>query len=75
MAGSPPTEPWAASRAVADSTACTGPDFSEAATRLAVAVVPGALLSPHGAADDHIRLVYAWPPEVLDEGVRRLAAA
>lgn len=53
----------------------TGTAFSEVATRLGVAVVPGALLSPHGAADDHIRLVYARPNKVLDEGVRRLAAA
>src|SRR6266516_1306516 len=53
----------------------TATAFAEVATRVGVAVVPGALLSPQGAADDHIRLVYARPTEVFDEGVRRLAAA
>jgi DNA-binding transcriptional MocR family regulator len=53
----------------------TATALTEVATRLGVAVVPGALLSPQGAADDHIRLVYTRPPDVFDEGVRRLAAA
>jgi DNA-binding transcriptional MocR family regulator len=53
----------------------TATAFSEVATRHGVAVVPGAVLSPRGAADDHVRLVYARPPAVFDEGVRRLAAA
>jgi len=53
----------------------TATAFTEIATRLGVAVVPGALLSPQQAADDHIRLVYARPPNVFDEGIRRLAAA
>ncbi len=53
----------------------TATAFAEVATRFGVAVVPGALLSPHKTADDHIRIVYARPPEVFDEGVRRLAAA
>lgn len=53
----------------------TATAFSEVATRCGVAVVPGAVLSPRGAADDHIRVVYARPPKVFDEGVRRLATA
>lgn len=53
----------------------TATAFSEVAARFGVAVVPGAVLSPRGLADDHIRLVYARPREVFDEGVRRLAAA
>jgi DNA-binding transcriptional MocR family regulator len=53
----------------------TATALTEVATRLGVAVVPGALLSPQGGADDHIRLVYTRPPEIFDEGIRRLAAA
>jgi DNA-binding transcriptional MocR family regulator len=53
----------------------TATALTEVATLVGVAVVPGALLSPHGAADDHIRVVYARPREVFDEGVHRLAAA
>jgi DNA-binding transcriptional MocR family regulator len=53
----------------------TATAFAEVATRLGVAVVPGALLSHQGSADDHIRLVYTRPPEVFDEGVHRLAVA
>jgi DNA-binding transcriptional MocR family regulator len=53
----------------------TATGFAEVAARLGVAVVPGALLSPQRKADDHIRLVYARPPDILDEGIRRLAAA
>jgi DNA-binding transcriptional MocR family regulator len=53
----------------------TATAFAEVAARLGVAVVPGALLSPRRNADDHIRLVYARPPGIFDEGVRRLATA
>jgi DNA-binding transcriptional MocR family regulator len=53
----------------------TATAFAEVATRLGVAVVPGALLSPQRNTDDHVRLVYARPPEIFDEGIRRLAAA
>ena len=53
----------------------TATAFSEVALRCGVAVVPGAVLSPRGTSDDHVRLVYARPPEVFDEGVRRLATA
>jgi DNA-binding transcriptional MocR family regulator len=53
----------------------TATAFTEVATRLGVAVVPGALLSPQRSADDHIRLAYARPPDLFDEGIRRLATA
>lgn len=53
----------------------TGSAFAEVAARLGVAVVPGALLSHQQAADDHIRLAYVRPPDVFEEGARRLAAA
>ena len=53
----------------------TGSAFAEVAARLGVAVVPGALLSDQAASDDHIRLTYVRPPEVFEEGIRRLAAA
>ena len=53
----------------------TASAFTEVAARLGVAVVPAALLSHQGSSDDHIRLVYARPPDVFDEGIRRLAAA
>ncbi|MFC7549781.1 PLP-dependent aminotransferase family protein [Plantactinospora sp. GCM10030261] len=53
----------------------TATAFAEVATRFGVAVVPGAAFSAHGTTDDHLRLVYARPPEVFDEGVRRLAEA
>ncbi|SDM39878.1 aminotransferase-like domain-containing protein [Allokutzneria albata] len=53
----------------------TATAFSEVATRFGVAVVPGSALSAQGIADDHVRVVYARPREVFEEGVRRLAAA
>jgi DNA-binding transcriptional MocR family regulator len=53
----------------------TSTAFAEVAGRQGVAVVPGALLSHNGAAEDHVRVTYAHPPEVFDEGVARLASA
>ncbi|GHF04777.1 GntR family transcriptional regulator [Amycolatopsis deserti] len=53
----------------------TATSFSEVAARFGVAMVPGGVLSSRGLTDDHVRVVYARPPEVFDEGVRRLAAA
>ncbi|MCP2163183.1 aminotransferase-like domain-containing protein [Goodfellowiella coeruleoviolacea] len=53
----------------------TATAFSEVSARFGVAVVPGGVLSPDGLADDHVRVVYARPPQVFDEGLRRLAAA
>lgn len=47
----------------------------EVALREGVAVVPGSLLSQHGAGDEFIRVTYARPPAEFEEGVRRLARA
>jgi DNA-binding transcriptional MocR family regulator len=48
--------------------------FAQAALRQGVAVVPGRLLSAHGAgANDRVRLAFAQPPELLRAAVRRLA--
>lgn len=56
--------PTANADAVADRAAAHG-----------VHVVAGPLLSPHGGMADHLRLVVTPPEAVLDDGVRRLAAA
>ena len=46
----------------------------DAAARHGVAITPEAAFSPRNSAG-HVRLVYARPPDVFDEGIRRLAAA
>jgi DNA-binding transcriptional MocR family regulator len=48
--------------------------FTQAALRHGVTVVPGPQLSPDGSFADHIRVQFLQPPEVLEEGIRRLAA-
>ena len=45
------------------------------ARRLGVAILPGPTTSPDLSFDNHVRLTIARPPEVLAEGIRRLAAA
>jgi DNA-binding transcriptional MocR family regulator len=45
------------------------------ARRLGVAILPGSTTSPDLSFDNHVRLTVARPPEVLTEGIRRLAAA
>jgi DNA-binding transcriptional MocR family regulator len=45
------------------------------ARRLGVAILPGSTTSPDLSFDNHVRLTVARPPEVLAEGIRRLAAA
>jgi DNA-binding transcriptional MocR family regulator len=40
-----------------------------------VAILPGSMASPSGQFDDHVRLPYVARPELLEEGVRRLARA
>jgi DNA-binding transcriptional MocR family regulator len=52
-----------------------GDEFAEVATRHGVAIVPGTALSVDAGSRRAVRLVYARPPDVLTEGVRRLAAA
>lgn len=49
--------------------------FAQVATREGVSVVPGSLLSSHGAGDEYLRIVYAQPADVFEEGARRLARA
>jgi DNA-binding transcriptional MocR family regulator len=49
--------------------------FAETAARHGVAVVPGAMTSPTGAFRDHLRMPFVLEPDLLEEGVRRLAAA
>lgn len=49
--------------------------FAPMALRFGVAILPGAVFSADGSTDDHIRLPYALPTEVLSNGVHRLAAA
>jgi DNA-binding transcriptional MocR family regulator len=50
-------------------------DFAPIAARAGVGIASGTLFSPRRAYNDHLRLPYGHPPEVLAEGVRRLAAA
>ncbi len=49
--------------------------FARAAAEHGVHVVPGPVLSPHGGADDHLRISLTQPDAVLDEAVDRLARA
>jgi DNA-binding transcriptional MocR family regulator len=49
--------------------------FAQHALRYDVAVATAGALSPSSAYDDHLRLSFAGPPDELEEGVDRLAAA
>ncbi|TDE02551.1 PLP-dependent aminotransferase family protein [Jiangella asiatica] len=49
--------------------------LAQVALRFGVALLPGAVFSADRHTDDHTRLPYALPPEVLREGVLRLARA
>lgn len=50
-------------------------EFASAAMRHGVAVVPGGVSAPDGGFGDRLRIAFGQRPEVLEEGVRRLAAA
>ncbi len=50
-------------------------DFAPVAARAGVGVAPGPLFSPRHAYSDHLRLPLSLRPELLAEGVRRLAGA
>jgi DNA-binding transcriptional MocR family regulator len=52
-----------------------GAGFAQVAQRAGVAVLPGSAMSPDGAYDDHVRLPFMQGPEVMREGVLRLARA
>jgi DNA-binding transcriptional MocR family regulator len=45
------------------------------ARRLGVAILPGPTTSPDLSFDNYVRLTVSRPPDVLAEGIRRLAAA
>ena len=45
------------------------------ARRQGVAILPGPTTSPDLSFDSHVRLTISRPPDVLAEGIRRLAAA
>lgn len=49
--------------------------FARLARRMGVAVVPGSAASPTGAFEDHIRVSLGPDTAVIEDGVRRLAAA
>jgi DNA-binding transcriptional MocR family regulator len=49
--------------------------FAQVAMRHGVEIVPGAAMDPDGGHDDHIRVPFTFPPEVIDTLVDRLAAA
>lgn len=50
-------------------------DLAAEGHRHGVAVLPGATMSPEHSFDGHLRLVISRPPDVLTDGMRRLAAA
>lgn len=50
-------------------------ELAALATRKGVAVLPGSVMSPDLSFDGHLRLTLAREPAVLEEGMRRLAAA
>jgi len=52
-----------------------GAGFAQVAQRAGVAILPGAAMSPDGAHDDHVRLPFMHGPDVVGEGVLRLARA
>jgi DNA-binding transcriptional MocR family regulator len=49
--------------------------FAQTALRHGVLIIPGPTMSASGAQNDHIRVPFLAEPDVLREGVRRLAAA
>jgi DNA-binding transcriptional MocR family regulator len=53
----------------------SGREFAAEAQRHGVAILPGSTTSSDLSFDGYLRLTIARPPEVLTDGVRRLAAA
>jgi DNA-binding transcriptional MocR family regulator len=49
--------------------------FAQAALRRGVAVATAAALSAGGGHGDRVRISFSGPPDSLEEGVERLAAA
>ena len=52
-----------------------GTSFAQTALRHRIAVLPGSGLDASGQCQDHLRLHFVAPPDVLTEAVRRLAEA
>jgi DNA-binding transcriptional MocR family regulator len=52
-----------------------GTSFAQTALRHRIAVLPGSGLDASGQCQDHVRLHFVAPPDVLTEAVRRLAEA
>ncbi|HZD71797.1 MAG TPA: PLP-dependent aminotransferase family protein [Actinomycetes bacterium] len=50
-------------------------ELAEVARANGVLILPGSMTSPSGWFDDHVRLPYVARPEVLEQGVQRLARA
>jgi DNA-binding transcriptional MocR family regulator len=53
----------------------TAAAFAQVALRYGVEVIPGDAMSPSGEHHDHFRLPFTLEPPVLEETIRRLAAA
>jgi DNA-binding transcriptional MocR family regulator len=49
--------------------------FAQAALRRGVEVVPGAATGTEGGYQDHIRVPFTFPPDLIDTVVARLTAA
>jgi DNA-binding transcriptional MocR family regulator len=50
-------------------------ELAQLASRHGVSIVPGTVMSAMGAFDEFVRLPFDHEPEVLEEGMRRLARA
>jgi DNA-binding transcriptional MocR family regulator len=50
-------------------------EFAQVALRTGVSIVAGSVASTDATFDDHLRLPFGHRPEVLEEGIRRLARA
>jgi DNA-binding transcriptional MocR family regulator len=50
-------------------------EFSQVALRFGVSIVPGSVASADGSFDEYLRLPFGHPPELLEEGIKRLARA
>lgn len=50
-------------------------EFAAVAMRHGVAVVPGGVSAPEGGGSDRLRIAFGQRPDLVEEGVRRLASA
>jgi DNA-binding transcriptional MocR family regulator len=49
--------------------------LAQLALRHGVSIVPGPVASPQSGFEDYLRLPFSLTPDVLEEGLRRLAQA